>query len=83
MKKILVINCGSSSLKFQLYSVEGEKYDVISKGIAERIGEEGSFIKIQYNDGPKQDHKIYMPTHSEAIKEVFKLLLNGAIKSMD
>ena len=83
MKKILVINCGSSSLKFQLYDIEGENYNVISKGIAERIGEQNSFIKIQYHDEPKQKHDVYMPTHSEAIKEVFALLLNGAIKSMD
>lgn len=83
MKKILVINCGSSSLKFQLYNVEGEKYEVISKGIAERIGIENSAIKIQYGDGPKQQHQMPLPTHSEAIKGVFNLLLKGALKSMD
>lgn len=83
MKKILVINCGSSSLKFQLYDVEGENYNVVSKGIAERIGQENSVIKIQYGDSPKQQFPTLMPTHSEAIKSVFKLLLNGALKSMD
>lgn len=83
MKKILVINCGSSSLKFQLYNVEGENYTVISKGIAERIGAENSVIKIQYGDSPKQQHPISMPTHSEAIRNVFNLLLNGALNSMD
>lgn len=83
MKKILVINCGSSSLKFQLYNIEDEKYEVVSKGIAERIGQENSVIKIQYNAGPKQEHFISMPTHSEAIRGVFNLLLNGAINSMD
>lgn len=83
MKKILVINCGSSSLKFQLYNIEGDKYDVVSKGIAERIGMENSVVKIQYGDGPKQVHEISMPTHSEAIRAVFDLLLNGALKSMD
>lgn len=83
MEKILVINCGSSSLKFQLYNVEGEKYDVVSKGIAERIGQENSVIKIQYGDGPKQQHQIAMPTHSEAIRGVFDLLLHGALSSMD
>ena len=83
MKKILVINCGSSSLKFQLYNVEGEEYTVISKGIAERIGADNSVIKIQYSDSPKQQHPIPMPTHSEAIRNVFKLLLNGALNSMD
>lgn len=83
MKKILVINCGSSSLKFQLYNVEGENYEVVSKGIAERIGMENSVIKIQYGNNPKQTHQISMPTHSEAIRGVFNLLLNGALKSMD
>jgi len=83
MKKILVINCGSSSLKFQLYNVEKDDYKVVSKGIAERIGQSNSVIKIQYNDGPKQEHLTLMPTHSEAIKSVFQHLLNGAIKSMD
>jgi len=83
MKKILVINCGSSSLKFQLYNVEEDKYDVVSKGIAERIGMENSVVKIQYGDNPKQVHEISMPTHSEAIRAVFDLLLNGALKSMD
>jgi acetate kinase len=83
MKKILVINCGSSSLKFQLYNVEGENYEVVSKGIAERIGMENSVIKIQYGNSPKQQHNISMPTHSEAIRGVFDLLLNGALKSMD
>lgn len=83
MKKILVINCGSSSLKFQLYNVEGEKYDVVSKGIAERIGMENSVIKIQYGNEPKQLHNISMPTHSEAIRGVFDLLLHGALNSMD
>lgn len=83
MKKILVINCGSSSLKFQLYNVEGENYEVVSKGIAERIGMENSVVKIQYGNSPKQAHNISMPTHSEAIRAVFDLLLNGALKSMD
>ena len=83
MEKILVINCGSSSLKFQLYNVEGENYEVTAKGIAERIGQEGSVIKIQYGDSPKQQHPTEMPTHSEAIRGVFSLLLNGALNSMD
>ena len=83
MKKILVINCGSSSLKFQLYNVEANTYNVVSKGIAERIGQENAVIKIAYGDGPKTEHPTAMPTHSEAIRGVFKLLLNGALKSMD
>ena len=83
MKKILVINCGSSSLKFQLYNVNGSNYEVISKGIAERIGQENSVIKIQYGDAPKTEHMLPLPTHSEAIRGVFKLLLQGALNNMD
>ncbi len=83
MKKILVINCGSSSLKFQLYNVNEDKYEVVSKGIAERIGQQNSVIKIQYGDGPKTEHMMQLPTHSEAIRGVFNLLLQGALSSMD
>jgi acetate kinase len=83
MKKILVINCGSSSLKFQLYNFDGTDYDVICKGVADRIGLPNAFIKIQYGEGEKQKHEIDLPSHSEAINNVFKLLLNGAIGSMD
>lgn len=83
MKKILVINCGSSSLKFQLYNVNEDKYEVVSKGIAERIGQENSVIKIQYGNGPKTEHMMALPTHSEAIRGVFNLLLQGALSSMD
>lgn len=82
MDKILVINCGSSSLKFQLYNVEGENYDVVSKGVADRIGIDGSFVKIQHGENPKQEHMVAMPTHSEAIKAVFKYLLDGELKDM-
>ena len=46
MKKILVLNSGSSSLKYQLFNVEGEKYDVVAKGLAERIGIDGSKVGI-------------------------------------
>lgn len=83
MEKILVINCGSSSLKFQLYNVSGEQYDVVAKGIAERIGQENSVLKIQYGSAPRTEHLTAMPTHSEAIKAVFKHLLKGALNSMD
>lgn len=83
MKKILVINCGSSSLKFQLYNVENDNYDVISKGIAERIGQQNSLLKIQYGESPKQEYLTPMPTHAEAIRAVFHHLLNGALNSME
>ena len=83
MKKILVLNSGSSSLKYQLFNVDGDKYEVLAKGIAERIGMENSVISIKIGDGEKVKKMVDMPTHNEAIKEVVSLLLNGVIKSMD
>ena len=47
MKKILVLNSGSSSLKYQLFNVENDKYDVVAKGVADRIGISGSFVEIK------------------------------------
>lgn len=83
MKKILVLNSGSSSLKYQLFNVDGDKYEVLAKGIAERIGMDNSVISIKIGDGEKIKKLVAMPTHNEAIKEVVNLLLNGVIKSMD
>lgn len=83
MDKILVLNSGSSSLKYQLFNVEGDKYEVVAKGLAERIGIDGSFVSIKVGDGDKIVKEVALPTHQEAIKEVFALLLNGVLKSMD
>ena len=46
MKKILVLNSGSSSLKYQLFNVDGDNYDVVAKGKADRIGINGCFVDI-------------------------------------
>ena len=83
MKKILVLNSGSSSLKYQLFNVEGDKYDVVAKGKADRIGINGSFVEIKITGGEKRTREVALPTHNEAIEEVTKELLNGALKSMD
>ncbi len=82
MKKILVLNSGSSSLKYQLFNVDGDKYEVVAKGLAERIGIDGSCVSIKFN-GEKKVKEISLPSHTEAINEVFNLLLDGALKSMD
>lgn len=81
--KILVLNSGSSSLKYQLFNVDGDNYDVIAKGNAERIGIDNSFVSIKIGDGEKVIKNVDLPTHNEAIREVFALLLNGALRSMD
>ena len=80
---ILVINCGSSSLKFQLIDSDSEK--VLAKGICERIGIKGSVITYQPTGGEKEVSNIDMPTHHEAIDAVIKALTNketGVINDM-
>ena len=83
MEKILVLNSGSSSLKYQLFNVDGEKYEVVAKGLAERIGIDGSFVSIKVGDGEKQIKEVPLASHQEAIKEVFDLLLKGPLHSLD
>jgi acetate kinase len=79
---ILVINSGSSSLKYKLFDMD-KKVPVVS-GIAERIGFDGSFIK--HENGEKTVINIELPDHKVALQEVLKLLMDpklGAIKSLD
>ena len=83
MKKILVLNSGSSSLKYQLFDVEGDNYTVLAKGVADRIGIHGSFIEIRLTGQEKRKREVALPTHNEAIVEVIKELLNGALTSME
>lgn len=82
-EKILVLNSGSSSLKYQLFNVDGDKYDVVAKGKADRIGIHGSFVEIKITNGEKRTREVALPTHNEAIEEVTKELLNGALTSME
>ena len=80
---ILVINCGSSSLKFQLIDSETEK--CIAKGLCERIGIEGSQITYQPAGGEKEVTVSPMPTHTQAIQMVLDALTNkksGVIASL-
>jgi len=72
--KILVINCGSSSLKFQLIDMDTE--DVIAKGLCERISIDGSRIVYQPKGGEKTKTEAPMPTHREAIKIVLDALMD-------
>ena len=82
MKKILVLNSGSSTLKYQLFNVEGDKYEVVAKGNAERIGREASFVGIKYANGDKKEVKVDLPDHKTALNEVMKLLLDGVISNL-
>ena len=80
---ILVINCGSSSLKYQLIDSESEK--VLAKGLCERIGIDGR-LTYSPEGGEKEVTDAPMPTHTEAIQLVLDALTNektGVIKSLD
>ena len=79
---ILVINCGSSSLKYQLINSDTEA--VLAKGLCERIGIDG-MLTYQPEGGEKEKSEIAMPTHTEAINAVLAALTNeksGVIKSL-
>ena len=80
---ILVINCGSSSLKFQLINSDSEQ--VLAKGLCERIGIDGRLV-YQPEGGEKEVTDAPMPTHTEAVRMVLDALVNpktGAITSLD
>ncbi len=73
--QVLVINCGSSSLKFQL--IDSETENVLAKGLCERIGIDGS--SITYKTEEKITKEIDMPTHNEAIKAVIDMLTDKEV----
>ena len=80
---VLVINCGSSSLKYQLISSVTE--EVLAKGLCERIGIDGRLV-YQKEGCDKEITEAAMPTHKEAIQMVLSALTNektGAIKSLE
>ena len=82
--KVLVINCGSSSLKFQL--IDSESEHCLAKGLCERIGIEGSMITYAPEGGDKEKTVTPMPDHTEAIRLVLEALTNsktGVVGSLD
>lgn len=79
---VLVINCGSSSLKYQLINSDSEA--VLAKGLCERIGIDGRLV-YQKSGLDKEVTEAPMPTHKEAIQMVLDALVNpasGAVKSL-
>ena len=81
---ILVINCGSSSLKYQLIDSNSEA--VLAKGLCERIGAAGSVLTHKTADGRKEVVEEEMPNHTVAVKLVINELTNeeyGCIQSLD
>ena len=78
--KILVLNCGSSSLKYQLINMETE--EVLASGKYERIGEDEAFITHKVN-GQKIEIKHPAKTHEEAVDFTLKQLINPEYKVID
>ena len=80
---VLVLNCGSSSIKYKLYNMDNEA--VLAQGGVERIGLDEAFIKITLPNGEKKIIMHDMPDHKEGVNFVFKCLLDpefGAIKDL-
>ena len=81
--KILVINCGSSSLKYQVINMEGEV--LMAKGLVERIGMDGSCITHEKIGEDKVKKEVPMETHKEAIAQVLDAIVDpehGVLKDM-
>ena len=82
--KILVINAGSSSLKYQLFDMDTET--VLAKGLCERIGIDGHIKHTPKNGKNAFEGDMAFPTHSEAMTAVLKVLVDpesGVISSVD
>ena len=82
--KILVLNCGSSSIKYALYNMDDKS--VMTSGGAERVGLDEAFVKVKMPDGTKKKVMHDIPEHTEGVKFIFSLLTNpeiGVIKSLD
>ena len=83
MKKILVLNSGSSSLKYRLFAFENEQPQLLVKGMAERIGIDASTLTFQPTGQEKQKISLNLPNHEIALKEIFNLLLGSVLNSLD
>ena len=82
--KILVLNCGSSSIKYALYNMDDNS--VMTSGGAERVGLDNAFVKVKLANGEKKQIMHDIPEHTEGVKFIFSLLTDpeiGVIKSLD
>ncbi|MBR4971207.1 MAG: acetate kinase [Paludibacteraceae bacterium] len=82
--KILVLNCGSSSIKYKLIDMESQ--NVMAQGGVEKVGLEGAFLKFTKPNGEKEIIEKAIPEHTAGIELIFSVLtdsVNGAISSLD
>ena len=81
--KILVLNCGSSSIKYALYNMDTK--EVMTSGGAERVGLDGAFVRVKLANGEKKQIMHDIPEHTEGVKFIFSLLTDpeiGVIKDL-
>ena len=81
---ILVLNCGSSSVKYKLIDVDNKK--TLAEGGVEKVGLPGSFLKFKLPDGEKKTLEMPIPDHKKAINDILNILTDptyGCIKSFD
>ncbi|MGN1262717.1 MAG: acetate kinase [Prevotella sp.] len=79
--KILVLNCGSSSIKYALYNMDDRT--VMTSGGAERVGLDGAFVKVKLANGEKKQIMHDIPEHTEGVKFIFSLLTDPEIGVID
>lgn len=82
--KVLVLNCGSSSIKFQLFDMN--RTATMAKGVAEKVGMKGSFVKLEKEDGAKVRFEGEILDHQTGIEYILGIITSakhGCIKSLD
>ena len=82
--KILILNAGSSSLKYQMFDMENN--EVLCSGLVERVGIDGGKITHKTKNGDKHPFELDLPNHEVALHKVLDILVNpefGAVKSLD
>ncbi len=86
MKNILVLNCGSSSIKYKLFKFEGDEKKVVANGGIEKIGMPGSFIKYSLPSGEKKIEEAPVLEHTAGVQLIFTKLTDakeGVLKSLN
>jgi acetate kinase len=82
--KVLVLNCGSSSIKFQLFDMENVR--TLAKGIAEKVGLKGSFVRLEKENGEKIHFEGEILDHQTGIEYILGIITSqkhGCIKTLD
>lgn len=81
--KILVLNCGSSSIKYKLFEMTSK--EVLAQGGIEKLGQEDSFLKVTLSNGEKKILNKFIPEHTAGVKFIFETLTDseiGALKDL-